>query len=415
MGKRLAIPQYLDYRQWEKHKGIIAKIVKRETGITKALQEFENAYLSGGFGWGLVDDSSLNNYIAHLDGISISSLESGLDRCKGKEAFLSKVQAKLNVVKRMADDNAKEFKENRAIPSSSRVFLENMSKACTTFVGEVRKQIEHSEKRISEALKKAGVFDGVRLPTDLNPGWWKEYMADRGEYLTLVLGSAATDLARALGDYWAAWKECQDPRRRCMSEYRKARAALENAQKAVMNARSKQVPPNVASALSAYLPLIQKALLQIDTCIQDYKKLIDHWADTRVEIRDGMRMWKQKTDVVVRKSNAAADTAEQSVKARDLEKMKRSLNLAKSTLQELINAKQSMDTKSRDLFGKAQHLPTKDIPHPDDFPDGMKDLKSPWNESLRIREQMHQDCEKTENRLKAVISQLSEFSAGRRG
>jgi hypothetical protein len=70
---------------------------------------------------------------------------------------LSKVQAKLDAVKKVADRSAIEFKKSALIPSSSRVFLENTSKACGTFVGQVRAQIADSEKKIAEELKKAGV------------------------------------------------------------------------------------------------------------------------------------------------------------------------------------------------------------------------------------------------------------------
>jgi hypothetical protein len=412
MGKRLAIPQYLDYRQWEKHKSPILRILKKDPGITDALKGFETAYLSGGFGWGLVDDSSLNNYIAHLNGPSISSLEAGLDVCKEKDSYLSKVQMKLAVVKKIADDSAREFKLNQMIPSSTRLFLENMSAACSTFVGQVRKQIEDSEKRISEALKKAGVVGGVRLPTDLNPDWWKAYKADTGEYLSLMLGPDAAGIEQALEDYWRAWKLCQDPRKRCMAEYRKAKTALENAQKAVNSARAKLMHPNTARVLNAYLPMIQKALQQIDVCVQDYKVRIDKWASTRVEIRDGMRTLKQEMDAVIRKCNAAAQTAEGSVHSRDLVRMKFSKNLATGVLREFTAAKQAMDLRSRDLFGKAQHLPTEAVPHPDDFPDNMKGVHGtggPWSEAQQMRTQLQQDFDKTEKRLNAVISQLAPY------
>jgi hypothetical protein len=409
MGKRLAIPQHLDYRQWENHKGIIVKILKKDPGITAVLQEFESAYLSGGFGWGLVDDSSLNNYIAHLNGPSVSSLESGLERCKDKESYLRKVQAKLDAVKRLADDLARQFKLNTVIPASSRLFLENMSAACSTFVGQVRKQIEDSEKRITEALKKVGIIGGVRLPPDLNPDWWKTYRADVGESLNLTIGPSAAAISQALEEYWQAWKLCQDPRRRCMSEYRKAKTALENAQKAVNTARGKMMHPNTARILNAYLPLIEKALPQIDMRVEAYKKAISAWAAIRVEIKDGMRRVKEQMDPVIRKANATAETAEKGSPSRDLAVMKRDLNLAKTVLLELTNAKKAMDTKGRELFGKAQGLPTEAIPHPDDFPEDMRGMHGtggPWSEAQQMRSQLQTDCEKAEQRLNKVISQL---------
>lgn len=46
-------------RDRDKQIGIIAKVVKQETGITSALKDFEKTY--NDWGWDRVDDSSLDN------------------------------------------------------------------------------------------------------------------------------------------------------------------------------------------------------------------------------------------------------------------------------------------------------------------------------------------------------------------
>ncbi len=162
MGDKLKVPPTLDYRQWDKQKGIIAKVVKKKTGITEALKDFEHVY-NFEFGWGLTGNSEVAGYAKaakddaqHKD-TWVNHLERGLDECKGKETFLGKLQTKLNVVKGLADKNAAEFKKSSVIPSSSRVYLENMSKACVAFVPAVRKELVDSEKRILAGLQAAGV------------------------------------------------------------------------------------------------------------------------------------------------------------------------------------------------------------------------------------------------------------------
>jgi hypothetical protein len=152
MGDQLAIPKHLKAKEWDSHKGIIAKLVKdtRETGITKALKAFEDYYKFQGY-WGLWGDSEIEGNL-RLGDAGVRQLQTGLDTMA---PFLSGLQPKLELVRTLAAAAALKFKQSKVIPSSSREYLEEMARKADTFYDQVKRNLEDSERKIKETQKKA--------------------------------------------------------------------------------------------------------------------------------------------------------------------------------------------------------------------------------------------------------------------
>jgi len=156
------IVKHLDHKEWNSHKGIIAKLVKstRKTGITEALKAFEDYYnfkgscgywgdseIAGNLRWALSADKSEKE-------LGLKQLQLGLDAIP---KFLQGCKTKLEVIKDLAKKAAPEFKKSKLIPSSSTAFLDDMVKASDTFYNKVKTNLEAIEKKIKEARKKAGI------------------------------------------------------------------------------------------------------------------------------------------------------------------------------------------------------------------------------------------------------------------
>jgi hypothetical protein len=163
MANKLPIPKHLSKKEWTSHKGIIAKILtaSRKTGITEALEDFEK-YYNFKFGWGVTGDSEVQGYAKWAlsqkpseKDMGIAHLKLGLKEIRG--SFLGDAKTKLDKIKNLATTKATEFKANKLIPSSSRVYLEEMAKTSGTFHDQLKKALADSETKIKAALVKAGV------------------------------------------------------------------------------------------------------------------------------------------------------------------------------------------------------------------------------------------------------------------
>lgn len=160
MGNKLDIPKHLKSKEWNSHKGIIAKMTKstKKTGITEVLKAFEDYYNFKG-AWGLWGDSEVAGYAKWAIDPNPSTSKSGVQHLKnGKDSidkFLKGLKDKLDAVKNLATTKAVEFKKATLIPSSSRVYLEDMAKAAVSFANAVTLSVKDSEKKIDLALSKA--------------------------------------------------------------------------------------------------------------------------------------------------------------------------------------------------------------------------------------------------------------------
>jgi hypothetical protein len=161
MGDKLPIPKHLRAKEWNSHKGIIAKLVKstRKTGITEALTDFQE-YYNFKFGWGLTGDSEIAGNLRmaqspSMKEIGIKQLKMGLKDIGGQ--FLPTCKRKLEAIKNLATTKAAEFKNSSVIPRSSRVYLEDMAKETDKFYEQLKRSLDDSAEKIKAALSKAGV------------------------------------------------------------------------------------------------------------------------------------------------------------------------------------------------------------------------------------------------------------------
>jgi hypothetical protein len=156
------IPKHLDHKEWNSHKGIIAKLVKstRKTGITEALKALEEHYNFQG-SWGYWGDSEIAGNARWALSTDKGEKELGLKQLQlGLDAipkFLQGCKTKLDAIKDLAKKAAPEFKKSKLIPSSSTAFLDDMVKACDTFYNKVKTNLDAVERKIKEARKKAGI------------------------------------------------------------------------------------------------------------------------------------------------------------------------------------------------------------------------------------------------------------------
>ena len=159
MADKLPIPKQLQVKEWNSHKGVIAKLVKstRKTGVSEALKDFYDYYNFKG-AWGYWGDSEIAGNVRmgqdpKMGDVGPRQLQLGLDAIP---EFLTGCKAKLLAVKTAATKAAAEFKKSKIIPSSSRVYLENMAKVSESFYNDVKKSLDDSIKKIKAAQKLLG-------------------------------------------------------------------------------------------------------------------------------------------------------------------------------------------------------------------------------------------------------------------
>jgi hypothetical protein len=147
MGMKLAIPICLQAKEWDRHKSIIGKIIKKKTGITEALKDFEKAY--NNFGWSYVDSDNVSKWSLPKDE---ANLAEGMKYSRQGRDFCQLLQKKLAGIKKLAHDNFGLFKGNPLIPKTASAFLEKMWATCDTFHGDVYEQLLDSSLKIQKKL-----------------------------------------------------------------------------------------------------------------------------------------------------------------------------------------------------------------------------------------------------------------------
>jgi hypothetical protein len=152
-------PIFLSSAEWKKHKGIIATLVKKKTGITEALQKFEKMYF-GWVGWHYLGREALAKILTAFEKSHVPlEMVDVVNYHRQGKAFIDAVAYELGSVKKLADTYSKQFKDNKIVPSATRVFLEKMSVNCTTFPGQLRSTMNERTKFIQKTLDKVAKTD----------------------------------------------------------------------------------------------------------------------------------------------------------------------------------------------------------------------------------------------------------------
>jgi hypothetical protein len=145
-----AYPDTLKKAAWDKQKGVVAKLVKSETGIGGALDGLQALYNQ--LPWEKVDEG----VIAHAktaDELK-KHFEAGKVMLSGPlEGFRKKSFEVGNLAKKVADD----FKKNKLVPKSSTEYLLKMSEGASNFATIMRDSAMASLKKVHDAME---AFDG---------------------------------------------------------------------------------------------------------------------------------------------------------------------------------------------------------------------------------------------------------------
>jgi len=202
-----AIPQILTDKDWQKNKGLVAKIVGK-TGIGDAMKKMAQAYAA--VDWKLMDIA-----VSSPQGKAKTreSLQKTFDNAVAE--FKSKVEGKLRkeiiAVREAAKKTAAEWEKNKAIPKKSTDHVKEVSKAADFFmvacnansVGSAIKKdfddnVKGIEKReeimagLSNKLKKycgeivKGLKGGVKTKEDFNGKFWSENIRGVGTTLPVL-------------------------------------------------------------------------------------------------------------------------------------------------------------------------------------------------------------------------------------
>jgi hypothetical protein len=206
----VAYPPVLEAAQWDKKKGVIAKMTV-ETGIGKALTELKTLYnnvnleklTAGGYGK-LTSNEQVD--IAH---------EHANDHYK---AHVPPVQAKLKLVAKLADDTVVKFKKNKLIPKASIDYVLQIAAAChkmdtdfndrveeqatfDTYKAALKRGLDGQRKTIVTDLHnlEAAVKACLEQPTAAN---WVKLVRQRNRQVGNTLGNVPEYKLK----FWAVWQ-----------------------------------------------------------------------------------------------------------------------------------------------------------------------------------------------------------------
>lgn len=145
-----ALPDTLKKANWDKQKGIVAKLVKGETGIGGALDGLLAVYDQ--VPWEKVDDAAIARAKGPED--LKKFFEGGKVVLAGQiEVFRKKSFEVGNLAKKVAED----FKKNKLVPKSSTEYLLKMSDGASNFATTMRDAAMASLKKVHDAME---AFDG---------------------------------------------------------------------------------------------------------------------------------------------------------------------------------------------------------------------------------------------------------------
>ncbi|HVS73072.1 MAG TPA: hypothetical protein VHQ47_17590 [Phycisphaerae bacterium] len=142
-----ALPDALKKANWDKQKGIVAKLVQKETGIGASLEGLTSAY--NAVPWDKLDEAAL----AHA--------KTGEDMKKifaaGRAVLTKEIKTareKSLEVGRLAKKWADDFKKNKLIPKSTLTYLDTMSNRATWFSTTLLDEPTASLLKMEESIKE---------------------------------------------------------------------------------------------------------------------------------------------------------------------------------------------------------------------------------------------------------------------
>jgi hypothetical protein len=143
----LKYPQILEEKDWNKHKGILAKVVKRETGITdklkaarKAFEQINPAYWS---------DVTVETGSKASCAKALKELATEFSRS------VKPCTDALRDVNVLATKTARDFQKNKLVPRSSRQHVESIADAAQELIDEIRSFIMAAKTEIETEAKTA--------------------------------------------------------------------------------------------------------------------------------------------------------------------------------------------------------------------------------------------------------------------
>ncbi|HVX84086.1 MAG TPA: hypothetical protein VH253_04655 [Phycisphaerae bacterium] len=144
-----ALPDPLKKTNWDKQKGIVAKLVQKETGIGASLDGLLAAY--NALPWERLEEGALTPARTPDEMKKVFAA--------GREVLnkeLKTARDKSLDVGRLAEKWAGDFKKNKLIPRSTTTYLDTMSKQATWFSTTLKDASLEAMKKMEEAIK---VFD----------------------------------------------------------------------------------------------------------------------------------------------------------------------------------------------------------------------------------------------------------------
>lgn len=284
MAKPPKLEAILTESDWSKHKGIVAKVVKHDTGIGAKMKEVSTAY--GNVDWDKFDaDKALDDAVTPKDVDDAKS--AAQQEYKGKvEALRDKVVA----LRDLADKTAKEWKKSPLVPSKSQKHVEAIKDEANTLWGQLKDNAPYLTEFVQECdkakkeLASGEVVKPGEKPKDLDDAWWKAHKPPRLQ---------DANLAVKMNFFWCHYGPYKSANAKTTDDQeimnrinwlRQMIAGLDQTQKAVEETIKKCKPgvhDNTKAALQHYLVLIPA-----------FRKLRMQWIDqekVRAKTSDSVR------------------------------------------------------------------------------------------------------------------------------
>jgi hypothetical protein len=152
-------PKILTDADWQKQKGIVAKIVKKETGIGELMKKLDAAYKA--VTW---DKFDAFRALPYNNMRSMEAVDKAIVDAKTEHAKVEPVRQAAFALRDQARAIAAEWKKSKLIPSSSIKHVEEVAKACEQLAlecksmdlksfDEMRVQIRENEAKAREMVK----------------------------------------------------------------------------------------------------------------------------------------------------------------------------------------------------------------------------------------------------------------------
>lgn len=143
-------PDILRDDHWQRHKGIIAKVVKGETGVGAALTKLKQMF----------DEVEWQYFVPDEGGPlpkprTYQALDQRFEQSKGKRGQLEKVRKEAFAVRDMLVKLGGKWERSLLVPKSTRVHVQvKMAKACETLAQEIKDMDDVGYKRVRAEIDR---------------------------------------------------------------------------------------------------------------------------------------------------------------------------------------------------------------------------------------------------------------------